>query len=254
MPLPEVSSSQLVALLCGMAAKYGNIRDAQDGVEYGINLFAGANAFASNGIYQPGPACDGFTCATLIVEIFKNIGFHLIDVATWEPRKVNEAWGKAIVCMLQATQASQAHVSKVQANISSLRVRPEEVAASAELPREFHPAPYRMIVGRADELTAQIGSSCGKPPESIIFKHCVAKYRTAVRLSLGWRSCSRRKMGRQKLGSHSSFSIETKASGIPRIKCKYSSVKGLSNTGSKNLLSASATPLLPESGTQSSAS
>jgi hypothetical protein len=187
-------------------------------------LFAGKNAFQSNGTYQPGPGCDGFTCASLIAEIFRQIGFTLVDLTTWEPRKINEAWGNAIVCMLVATKVSPSHVEKVSSNISNLRLRPEEVAASAELPLEARPAIYPKIVDRADELFAQINSACGPPPDSSAscFKHCVSTYRIAVLLSLGARRCVGRRKSRQRFAPHSKSKIRGDASGAPRIKCVQS--------------------------------
>jgi len=182
MLLYEECTSQAVALVCGMADKYGNKHGLAEGIEYGINLFVGGKTFDLDGTYRPSPDNDGVTCATIISKIFNDIGFPLVDLKTWKPNAINKAWGNAIVCMLEATHVNPAHIERVKMNVSGLRLRPEEVAAAGELNPDDRPAPHSIIEYRADELLRQIDSSCGSDrdlPEGP-FRPCIAAYRSAV--------------------------------------------------------------------------
>ncbi|WP_124590315.1 hypothetical protein [Burkholderia cepacia] len=180
--LPAIASSQAVALIQGMAELYGNKREPE-GLDYGINLFAGQGSIDSNGRYAPGADCDGFTCASIIAEILHKVGFPLVDLPTWPAAPKNEAWARAIVCMLRATGTSAEHVEKVEANITGLRLRPEEVAAAAELPPEERPVGHEVIQDRADQIIAQIEELCGPAPEpNSRIRRCVITYREELAL------------------------------------------------------------------------
>jgi hypothetical protein len=182
MPMTPFASSQAVALIRGMADRYGN-RSVADSVDYGINLFAGRDAIRGDGQYFPGPDCDGFTCASLIAEILKQVGFHLVDLKTWPAAPKNEAWGRAIVCMLKATSTPDDHVKKVEKNITGLRLRPEEVAAAAELSPTSRPATHTVLQVRADQIFSQVLEACGPPPPAHpAFEHCVTTYREQLEL------------------------------------------------------------------------
>lgn len=178
--IPPLAASQAVALVRGMAERYGNKHTA-GGVDYGINLFAGKDAVSADGKYVPGPGCDGFTCASLIAEVLRRVGFDLVNLATWTASPRNEAWGRAIVCMLRATDTHDAHVTKVESNINGLRLRPEEVAAAAELEPQLRPASHQAVQERADQIFAQVQESCGHPPDLTgEILDCVRKYQNAL--------------------------------------------------------------------------
>ncbi|MCG9027007.1 hypothetical protein LH462_11405 [Laribacter hongkongensis] len=163
-PLGALASVQATALLRGMAQKYGgNNFHAVGSPDYGINLFAGRDAISIDGSYNPGKDCDGFTCASIIAEIFRKIGFPLVDLETWEPHPKNLAWARAIVCMLLATKVPEDHVEKVKSNIKGTRLRPEEVAAAIELPPGDRPAKHAAVQQRASELLTQLEASYPSP-------------------------------------------------------------------------------------------
>ena len=175
--IPPISSMQAVALIRGMIEKYEN-GSTEANIEYGINLIAGQGAIMSDGTYNPGADCDGFTCASIIAAIFSHIGLPIADLSKWPSTNKNRIWGRAIVCMLQALQASPEHVAKVSSNISGLRLRPEEFAAAAEMPFTSWPVQYSEVQDRADEISSQILKDCGpQPPLGRSFGHCVITYR-----------------------------------------------------------------------------
>jgi hypothetical protein len=181
MQIPPIASSQAVALLRGMAEKYGNNRNSPDSFDYGINLLAGPNAIKGDGTYAPEANCDGYTCASIIAEVLRKSGFELIKLSTWKSTPRNAAWGRAIICLLRATQTPDSHVKRVEANINGLRLRPEEVAAAAELPAAERPSEHDAIQKRADEIAEQVQTSCGPPPESGgAFKLCIDAYQAEI--------------------------------------------------------------------------
>ncbi len=175
--LSALASMQAVALISSMAEKYGNQATAAS-LDYGINLMAGHGAIKSDGVYEPGPDCDGFTCASIIAEIFAQIALPIVDLSTWPSTEKNKIWGRAIVCLLRALGATSEHVEKVESNVSGLRLRPEEFAAAAEVSSTSWPAPYDDVQKRADEIGGQIIKDCGpahEPGEH--YRHCVVTYR-----------------------------------------------------------------------------
>lgn len=178
--LPPLASSQAVALVRGMGEKYGNKSNAE-GIDYGINLFAGHGAIKQDGEYAPGPDCDGFTCASIIAEALAKVGFRLVKLDTWVEAPKNLAWGRAIVCVLRATHTPNIHIEKVESNIKGLRLLPEEVAAAAELAPDLRPASHGDIQERSAQIIAQMQQSCSPPPEpGDHYKHCVDEYRAEL--------------------------------------------------------------------------
>ncbi len=177
-PMGRFAASQASALLAGMAESYGNV-SSHLSYDYGINLFAGRGAVSINGTYQPGDDCDGFTCASIISEVFAKIGFQLVNLHTWENKAENVAWGNAILCLLKATKTPQEHVQKVAGNINGLRLRPEEVAAAAERDIGDWPIAYGDIQARANEIRSDVKQSCGNPPSADGHQgicRCILKY------------------------------------------------------------------------------
>jgi hypothetical protein len=153
--LGALASAQAVACVRGMADKYAN-NMSDDAPEYGINLLAGHGAITSEGDYNPGPDCDGFTCSSIIAEIFCQTGFPMVDLESWPSTRKNEIWGTAVVCLLSKLRgASEEHVEKVKANICGTRLRPEEFAAAAELLPDEWPAQHDPIQERADAIYAR---------------------------------------------------------------------------------------------------
>jgi hypothetical protein len=79
---------------------------------------------------EPG---QGLTCATFIVELFKELAIPFIDVETWRRRDGDDEWAKKILPLICASM-SQAHVDAQRNRIGdTIRVRPTDVAAAGLL-------------------------------------------------------------------------------------------------------------------------
>lgn len=173
------SAMQALALLRAMADRYsGGFKD--EGIHYGINLIAGANAIKSDGTYSPVDGNDGYTCASIVAAMFSGVGLPLVNLPTWEGTDVNKIWGRAILCMLRRTpNVSAEHVASVEKNNTGLRLRPEEVAAAAEVPQASRPVVQAAIEKRADEIMGEMQAVCGAATpqeEDSPIKPCVDAY------------------------------------------------------------------------------
>jgi hypothetical protein len=180
MELPQIASSQAVALLRGLIEKY-HVPDA--GLDYGLNLLVGAGSIKADGAYSPVAGCDGFTCSSVVASIFESIGFPVVKLNTWEKSDFNLAWGNAVVCALRATGKPESHIQLVQQNVNGLRLRPEEFAAAAEFPFQDRPVIYPDIEARADEVFDEMTSVCGVPepiPAGSRLKPCADGYQAAL--------------------------------------------------------------------------
>lgn len=182
--MPPSRSSQTVALLRMMAEDHKDPKK-ESTLGYGINALAGIGSIDGSATYAPSPGCDGLTCSTFIVEMLRAVGVELIQMATWPSTDRNLAWGRAIVCMLRNANVPEVHVKKVEANVSGLRIRPEEVAAAAEVPAAERPVAYADVVNRADALLAQITAQCGPPPDPTGHRiaKCVFAFNTDTKTS-----------------------------------------------------------------------
>ncbi len=174
-PFDPLEAIQFIALV----RNYAKLHPGKDGPYYGISLLAGRGSLDGQGNYSPSDPSAGFTCASLIAEIFNASGFELVDLQEWKPNEDNRIWGKAVVCMLQASKATPEHVQAVERSIDGLRLLPEEVAAAAELASEDWPTNQTSLEKRATELTAEILLHCGEPievPHDSPYAACVKIY------------------------------------------------------------------------------
>jgi hypothetical protein len=79
---------------------------------------------------EPG---QGLTCATFLVELFKELAIPFIDVETWRKRDGDDEWAKKILPLICASM-SQMHVDAQRIRIGdTIRVRPTDVAAAGLL-------------------------------------------------------------------------------------------------------------------------
>ena len=79
---------------------------------------------------EPG---QGLTCATFIIELFKELAIPFIDVKTWQKRDGDEQWAERILFFISKSM-SQEHIVAQQSRIGeSVRVRPTDVAAAGLL-------------------------------------------------------------------------------------------------------------------------
>lgn len=151
--LPPIAASQLVALLMAIALN-------KNGLPYGINLIAGMGAINEKGEYVPQSNSDGYTCSSFIAELLRKIAFPLVRLDSWTSNNESILWGEAVVCLLKAYGAPAEHVASVEKNNSGLRLRPEEVAAAAEMPAVKRPATQDMIKARASVLMKEVQAIC----------------------------------------------------------------------------------------------
>lgn len=162
-PIDEDAGAQIVALLNASAKLYSN-QISPSSFDYGINLFAGQGCIAADGSYEPKEGCDGYTCSSFIAEIFRSFGFELVDLNSWPKKWVNKVWGNAVICLLKADDASVEHISSVERNNLGLRLRPEELAAAAEVFKVDARSTYSDISARSREIMNEVIARCKAPP------------------------------------------------------------------------------------------
>lgn len=153
--LPTSASKQAVGFVRAVSR-----RKAQ--IPYGIGLRTMRGSFDSKGSYKTPKGNDGLTCATFVNEVFRGASLPLVDEAAWKDLPENLAWGIAVCRALEATNVDPSHVAKVKANISGLRVRPEEVAASATVGALDRPINFDVAQKPALELRQLLTEACPK--------------------------------------------------------------------------------------------
>jgi hypothetical protein len=79
---------------------------------------------------EPG---QGLTCATFIVELFKELGIPFIDIETWESRVGDTEWAERILSLISHSMSPE-HVEAQRNRIGDkVRVRPSDIAAAGHL-------------------------------------------------------------------------------------------------------------------------
>lgn len=155
-------TTQIAAIIPTLGERYE--KDKNGGIDYGINLYVGANAFDKDLNYSVPEGHDGLTCATFVAKIFSALKTNLVDLTTWKQTPENKIWGDAIVCLLQATSSAAEHVERVKNSNLGYRLRPEEVAAASEQYVEKNPATFDQVQTRAAEMVRELNAVF--PPES----------------------------------------------------------------------------------------
>ena len=153
--IPEPASKQLVAFVRAVAKRLPQIN-------FGINFLAAKGSFDNSGRYSPPRGSDGLTCATFVTELFRWASLPLITEETWQPRHENIDWGEAVCKELERVGADAHHTASVRRNINGLRVRPEEVAAAANMEYVARPVDYQTAFAGAPAVMASLHSHC--PP------------------------------------------------------------------------------------------
>ncbi len=91
----------------------------------------------------------GLSCSTFVMTVFESSKVSLLDLTGWPARPEDEAQQARLLRMMQegilgfAPPASPEHIERVRGELPCVRVRPEEVAASAmavRLPANFERA------------------------------------------------------------------------------------------------------------------
>lgn len=100
----------------------------QGGIPYGLE-YTGAAVFGGDHKFLETPGA-GLTCATFILGFFKNLGFDLLDLDSWESREDDARWQGDIYGDLE-TNLSEERASYQKSLIgTAFRFRPEEVVGS----------------------------------------------------------------------------------------------------------------------------
>jgi hypothetical protein len=150
--VPKVLSKQLVAYVRAVASRSPKIN-------YGIHFLAAQKSFAANGSYKPPKGSDGLTCSSFVVEVLRGAGIHLVRSETWQADPSNIAWGEA-VCTYLARTADADHVASVRKNISGLRLRPYEVAGTAQLDYKLWPVHFDQAQQPARDVESRLHQVC----------------------------------------------------------------------------------------------
>lgn len=91
----------------------------------------------------------GLSCSTFVLTVFESSKVPLVDLTGWPARSEDQAQQARLLRMMQAgiprfaPPASPEHIDRVRSDLPCVRVRPEEVAASAmavRLPANFERA------------------------------------------------------------------------------------------------------------------
>lgn len=79
---------------------------------------------------EPG---QGLTCATFIIELFKELAIPFIDIETWQHRPGDKEWSEKILSWISGSM-SQEHVAAQRERLGeAIRVRPSDVVAAGLL-------------------------------------------------------------------------------------------------------------------------
>ena len=115
-----------------VAANCQVLIDARPEVPYGLS--GTKSRFLDGGLYQPGDDDTGLTCSTFVQKVFEWSLCPLVDESTWVTRVEDLPAQDALVRYLKDEAASAAHIAAVEADVSGLRIRPEEIGAAVGAP------------------------------------------------------------------------------------------------------------------------
>ncbi len=166
--LPSAASKQLVAIIRAISKRLPKIN-------YGLNFLAASGSFDAQGHYKAPKGSDGLTCATFVSTVFRDLRCPLILETTWKPEPKNIEWGEAVYAWLVNSKADPTHLAAVKGNIVGLRIRPDEVAAAADIERKDRPVIFEVasanaplvqqalkLAARQSGTTERLSASMGK--------------------------------------------------------------------------------------------
>jgi hypothetical protein len=115
-------------------------RYGSDGLEYAFK-WAGSIFSLGDGTLRLGPGECGFTCASLVLAIFRSAGVLLVEMDGWPARADDEAWQVKMKRYLpKADPDPVTYRQRLDAQTESLRFRSAEVVGACsfeELPVDF---------------------------------------------------------------------------------------------------------------------
>ena len=104
-----------------------SLQDAN--VPYGFD--PSNSSFQMDGTFIHPPIGKGFTCATFVDALLRSLGYSLLNTATWSERDDDIPWQQKIIAWLRLNGASAEHVAALENDLGFVRIRPEDVIASA---------------------------------------------------------------------------------------------------------------------------
>jgi len=113
-----------------------------------------------------GPGEAGLTCSTFILAVLRHQGIEMVDVATWPSRPGDRRPREAAIEHLKKSwrpAEHHRHAERLQAEIDSPRVRPEEVAAASTLPFP-PPAPFATVEPLSRDVRVELVKLGAIPP------------------------------------------------------------------------------------------
>lgn len=159
--LPPKASVQVVSIIRCLAKRKSSI-------PYGLNFLKSSGSFDSNGNYKAPKGSNGLTCATFVSTLFSDMRAPLIQAATWQPTDENRAWAEGVCKFLEGQGVPADHIESVRGNVDGLRVRPEEVAVAADVPRADLPIDFTRASGAAPKVMEALHAACPLNPASAI--------------------------------------------------------------------------------------
>ena len=164
LPFDRISMMTLKKALWNIGSKVDKNAKAIQ-IPYGVNIDPSKGAFDKEGNYKPPAGRDGLTCATFVSEVCRGVGLRLLDEAAWTARAEDAEWIEEICRALSHPDsgADEAHVRHVRASFNGIRIRPEEVAASAAL-WDGKPVGFGAAEQQGKALIAQLQACCPPNP------------------------------------------------------------------------------------------
>jgi hypothetical protein len=106
--------------------------------------------------YLYGPSQFGLTCATFVLGVFSCCGIELVKCDSWPAGREDDVpWQRSIVEMLKSQNADPEHIRHIEADIGTVRVRPEEVASAATDPA---PSKFDDVIDLSMAIVARLRS------------------------------------------------------------------------------------------------
>lgn len=91
----------------------------------------------------------GMSCSTYVLAVFQSVGITLVNIGTWQTREGDIARHEALLQKMRegipgwSPPAPPEHIALVERETNCMRVRPEEVAATAMY--DDHPATFAQL-------------------------------------------------------------------------------------------------------------
>lgn len=118
-------------------------------VPYGFS--APTQFFDPAGRQLSGPAKIGLTCASFVLAVFDAAGFPLIRYETWPPPSPEDVdRQRGLLAALREAGVNPEHLSACEAEVGSVRYRPEDVAGAGTA--ETFPTTYSYAAGVGTDI------------------------------------------------------------------------------------------------------